>query len=136
MYKQTIKIVRRVSLEDVLEMVRTPRLTSLVRAIWEGHPNRKVWFAEISTKAHHLAEWWSMENHEWREDPAELELFLDLLMEREPQPLKADEIKLQFLSILFNIILTNESPEDLVNAWYDDQDDEEDIDEDADTDAF
>ena len=137
MYNKTIKVVRKLSLDDVLEMVRTPRLASLVRSIWEGHPNQKIWFANVSMAAHKVAEWLSVGDHECLEDLSELEILLDLLDEREKQPLKADEIKLQFLDILINMIIGNESPEDLVGCWYDVRADEkEDADEDADTYAF
>ena len=126
MHNKTIKVVRKVSLDDVLEMVRTPRLANLVRAIWEGHPNKKIWFSKISMAAHKVAEWLAVGDHEWREDLSELELLLDLLDEREPQAIKNDEIKLQFLAILLNVIIGNESPEDLVSQWYDERADEED----------
>ena len=125
MYRQTIKIVRKLSLQDVLDVVHTPRLSGLVNAIWEGHPNRKIWFSQISLHAQKVASWLTAGDHEWREDPSEIELLLDMLDEREPQPLKADEIRLQFLAILLNLILTNETPEDLVSRWYDDREDEE-----------
>jgi len=126
MYKQTIKIVRRVSLDDVLEWVRTPRLAILARAIWEVHPNQKIWFSQISAAAHKVAEWLSIGDREWREDHSELELFLDMLDERDKQTNKADEIRLQFLSILINVILENDSPEDLVSRWYDEREEEAD----------
>lgn len=125
MYNQAIKIVRKLSLDDVLDMVHTPRLANLVRAIWEGHPNKKIWFSKINMAAFKVSEWLSIGDHEWREDLPELEILLDLLEEREPQAIKSDEIKLQFMAILVNVILNNESPVDLISRWYDAQEEEE-----------